>query len=212
MHSIFWSLLNTYIKTLAHFCLFWPPICSSCPSYSISSPPGPTLELSREGNFFKLKNSGKNEKMKKSFCSFTQLKGISVRLVGFIGLLDVHIASKLKFQVRICNNCIELFDHHCTFIGNCIGRLNYKYFISFLLSTVLLFVSECVGFLIYLFQVIGSSSGTINPLCKKSFNFPLVIRNSIFLVLILIFILIPTVLITLFVILLCSFHGYLIIK
>lgn len=36
-----------------------------------------------------------------------------------------------------CDNCVEHFDHHCTFIGACIGRNNFRWFLFFIWSLVL---------------------------------------------------------------------------
>ena len=45
---------------------------------------------------------------------------------------DMHVPL-LSVHCSHCRKCIYALDHHCYFLGHCIGRSNQKYFIVFCL-------------------------------------------------------------------------------
>jgi DHHC palmitoyltransferase len=47
-----------------------------------------------------------------------------------------------------CNRCTSSFDHHCKFINNCIGKVNYKLFFAFII-VVEISTAYMLGILLY---------------------------------------------------------------
>ena len=58
---------------------------------------------------------------------------INLHLDNFCSYDEV-IKSETSFHCFTCNRCVELFDHHCPFINNCLGHRNHKFFLIFLCS------------------------------------------------------------------------------
>ena len=54
-----------------------------------------------------------------------------------------------------CDNCTERFDHHCIWIGTCVGKRNYKRFILFLIVLNIVAFIHLILSLIYLVKSIN---------------------------------------------------------
>ncbi|KAG6528805.1 hypothetical protein ZIOFF_010990 [Zingiber officinale] len=66
--------------------------------------------------------------------------------VGIRGCLKKNrTVLKYSKHCRVCDKCVDGFDHHCRWINNCIGRKNYKRFFILMVFALLLWA---VGMLV----------------------------------------------------------------
>ena len=96
---------------------------------------------------------------------------------------------------KMCGNCVEVFDHHCPFLNNCVGKRNYKYFLFFVMSTVLMGLAMVTGLFLFFFYDHSQDKSDDN-----------VIPESKAVITVVVILLVLTLVLTLLVSILCCFH------
>ena len=87
-----------------------------------------------------------------------------IRQLGYIREYKICDTCYLVRPLRsthcnICDSCIYRFDHHCPWIGTCVGKRNYPYFFIFL---ILLNISQVLTVAICIAHIILSIKDNIN--------------------------------------------------